>query len=287
MVASSYVKSPLNYMGGKFKILSTIMPKIKSQPTDVFVDVFAGGFNVGVNSNAETVVCNDQIVYLVNMLEYLSNTPTKKIIEATNACISEFNLSKENAEGYLRLRERYNAKKTPLDLFVLTCFSFNHQIRFNSKHQFNVPFGKNRSSYNTRIENNLQLFCQVISQKKVIFSSKDFRELSFDNLTKNSLVYCDPPYLISTGTYNDGRRGFSGWGKQDERDLLDLLTSLNDKKIRFALSNAFTNKGLVNELLIDWARDYKVLHINNSFTNCSYHYLDRNSGTDEVMVTNF
>jgi DNA adenine methylase len=98
-----------------------------------------------------------------------------------------------------------------LDLFVLTCYSFNHQIRFNSKHEFNTPFGKERSSFNDSIERNLILFCNALHKKNIILSTGDFREFDFSRLSKGDVVYCDPPYLITTGSYNDGKRGFKDW----------------------------------------------------------------------------
>jgi len=39
-------KSPINYTGGKFKLLPQILPLFPSN-IDIFVDLFAGGFNVG------------------------------------------------------------------------------------------------------------------------------------------------------------------------------------------------------------------------------------------------
>ena len=46
------VKSPLNYTGGKFALLETDTP-IFSEDIDTFVDLFGGGFNVGVNVDAK------------------------------------------------------------------------------------------------------------------------------------------------------------------------------------------------------------------------------------------
>ncbi|MDK7859437.1 DNA adenine methylase, partial [Klebsiella pneumoniae] len=47
-----YIKSPLNYIGGKYRILNQIMPLF---PKDIktFVDLFSGGGNVGINVKAE------------------------------------------------------------------------------------------------------------------------------------------------------------------------------------------------------------------------------------------
>ena len=61
-----------------------------------------------------------------------------------------------------------STEKDPIDLFILICYSFNHQIRFNSKGEYNMPFGKNRSQFNKTIEQNLINFHKTI--KDVIFT---------------------------------------------------------------------------------------------------------------------
>lgn len=71
-------------------------------------------------------------------------------------------------------------------------------------------------------------------------------------LSRGDLVYCDPPYLITTGSYNDGKRGFKDWTLKEERELLALLDDLDRQGILFALSNVFRHKGLTNDVLIEW-----------------------------------
>ena len=286
-MSERFVKSPLNYMGGKYKILGTIMPIMNSSCPKTFWDVFAGGFNVGINANCGKILCNDQITYLIELFEYFRQKDFESIRQEVLERVNEFSLSKTNDAGYRSLRARYNTEPSPIDLFVLTCFSFNHQIRFNSKHEFNTPFGKERSSYNGSIENNLKNFIEALRSKDITFSTFDFRDLDYASLTKDDLAYFDPPYLISTGSYNDGKRGFKDWTEEEEKDLLHILDELNSRSVRFALSNVMHNKGLSNDLLIKWADQYRVHFIDNSFTNCSYHYKDRTSKTVEVLVTNF
>jgi hypothetical protein len=48
---SQFIKSPLNYIGGKYKILNQILPLLPVQ-VDNFVDLFAGSCNVAVNVDA-------------------------------------------------------------------------------------------------------------------------------------------------------------------------------------------------------------------------------------------
>ncbi len=281
-----FIKSPLNYTGGKYKILSPIF-EIFPEKIDTFVDLFAGGFNVGINVDAKRIMCNDQITYLIELFEYLALTHTEDVLSAIKERIDEFNLTKQNGEGYNALRERYNETKNIVDFFVLTFYAFNHQIRFNNNRKFNTPFGKERSSYNPSIEKNLINFCEALKSKNIEFYNKDFLELDLSNLGAEDLVYCDPPYLISTGSYNDGKRGFKDWTEEEEKQLLGLLDQLNDKGIRFALSNVLYHKGMSNKLLIEWSKNYRVYFIDKSYSNCSYQFKDRDTKTVEVVITNF
>ena len=69
------------------------------------------------------------------------------------------------------------------------------------------------------MKQNLEEFIVKIKKDDVNFSSADFENFDFSNFNKNDFVYCDPPYLITCGTYNDGKRGFKGWGEREEKTL--------------------------------------------------------------------
>ncbi|HCD45643.1 MAG TPA: DNA adenine methylase [Lachnoclostridium sp.] len=281
-----HIKSPLNYTGGKFKILE---PIFQAFPKDIrtFVDVFAGGFNVGINVEAKQIICNDQITYLIELYQMFRSTDIKDILERIQGLISKYELTQQNKEGYYALRSDYNRTKDLTELFVLACYAFNHQIRFNNSHEFNSPFGRNRSSFNGSIEKNLTEFCQALHEKNIEFSNLDFAELDYTGLGPEDLVYCDPPYLISTGNYNDGNRGFKDWKEREERALLELLDRLHEQGTKFALSNVLYHKGLSNDLLIEWSKRYQVHYIDNTYSNCSYQFKERNAVTVEVLITNY
>lgn len=281
-----YIKGPLNYTGGKYSILKDIIPHFP-QKINTFIDMFAGGLNVGINIEAKKIIANDQISYLIEMYDYFQKTNIDAILTEIDLIISTYCLTQTNVEGYNKLREDYNNSKTPLKLFVLTCFSFNHQIRFNNSMKFNTPFGKNRSSYNESIKNNLIKFCNKIKSGDFELSSCDFRKIDISNLGPSDVVYCDPPYLITTGSYNDGKRGFGDWKQKEDDELLCLLDHLNEHGVPFFLSNVFYHKGLTNEKLIEWSRKYKVIYIDKNYANCSYHFKDRNAKTVEVLITNY
>ena len=284
-----YVRSPLNYIGGKYKLLPQLMPLFPKK-ISTFIDLFCGGCNVGINAHAEKIIFNDNLSYLIDLYKTFNTLENGEIINHIENRIEEYNLSLTNEHGYKRLRELYNTVRNPLDLFVLVAYSFNHQIRFNNSHEFNNPFGRERSSFNPRMKSNLHAFLNVLRQKCIAFSCLNFDFFDFSTCTTNDFIYCDPPYLITTGTYNDGKRGFTGWDKWEEKKLLNLLTDLDKKKIKFGLSNVLRHKGKKNEILKQWAssNNFFITHLDKNYSNSNYHTINRDlQATDEVLITNY
>ena len=282
----------MNYTGGKYKLLPQILP-LMPENIDTFVDLFTGGANVAININAKKIIANDIEKRIINIYKFFQTESIGNIIKNIESFIEKFELSMENVDGYNEMRSFYNYIVTgkteggnpyaPLVLFVLICYSFNHQFRFNSKGEFNMPFGKDRSRFNDTMKQNLINFHMALREKNIIFTDKDFTELKVDKLTKNDLVYCDPPYLITCATYNEK----DGWNETREKELLSLLDGLNDKGIRFALSNVLFSKGKTNDLLIDWGNKYNIHHLDYTYKNCNYHTKDKTSKPDEVLITNY
>jgi len=276
-----YIKSPLNYTGGKHRLLPQILPLFPNGISS-FVDLFTGGANVAVNTNAERIIANDICKPVIDIYMAMQSVGIETLLQEIKERIVNNNLTVSNKEAYLNFRGKYNESsgKNPLDLFILICHGFNNQIRFNKKGLFNMPFGKR--TFNESTEKNLIDFHHAI--KDISFSNVDFRDFNIDSLTKEDLVYCDPPYLITCATYN----GQGGWTDADDKDLMVFLDGLNEIGIRFALSNVLKNKGKENAGLIEWSEKYNVYHLSNTYSNCSYHAKDRSkTTTDEVLITNY
>ena len=297
------IQSPLNYTGGKFKLLPQLLPYFPVK-IDTFVDLFCGGCNVGVNVNAEHVVLNDNSPVLLYLYNTLKTLGIDAVFEMINGIIKVYGLSDSTTNGYafygcdssaglgefnrapyLRLREAFNKKNEDyyyyVMLFVLIVYAFNNQIRFNSKGEFNVSVGKR--DFNDKMKSKLRLFVERLQSGNFSFLCKDFREFDTEGLTRESLVYCDPPYLITCATYNEQ----GGWGEQDEKDLLAFLDTLNERKIRFALSNVLSSKGKQNNILAEWAKRYRVIHLDHNYANSNYRTKDKTKSADEVLIINY
>lgn len=284
----NYNKSPLNYIGGKYKMLPKIM-KFFPRQINVMYDLFAGGCDVCTNIIANQIYANDINFFVIDIYKTFQNMSITELLEAIEQVISCWNLSKTNEGGYHALREHYNARpipqRDPLELYVLVCYSFNYQFRFNNSQDYNNPFGRDRSCFNATMRENLIIFHRKLN--KIKFSSDDFRDLDLHFLGQGDFLYADPPYRITTASYNDGKRGFKGWGVEDDLALFDLLDQLDAQGVRFALSNVTHHKGEKNEELMRWKRRYHTHRINYNYANSNYQAKKNGLATKEVLITNY
>lgn len=283
------IKSPLNYTGGKYKLLPQLLPLFPTN-INIMLDLFCGGCNVGINTNANKVIFNDNLIYLIELYNLFKNLGYDKVLEHINNRILQYELSPLNKDGYNLLRKLYNEEKNQLDLFVLIAYSFNHQIRFNNKHEFNTSFGKIKGDFNDSIKKNLELFTNELQKDIYEFSNFDFIDFDYSILSTNDFVYIDPPYLITTGSYNDGKRGFKGWTDKEESQLYNIVEKLNTNNIKFGISNVIQHKGKTNDMLIEFIdkNNFNVNYLDYTYFNSNYHTLDRNpTSSIEVFITNY
>jgi len=275
---NTYIKSPLNYVGGKYKLLKDIVPMFPEK-INMFVDLFGGGFNVGINVNAEYVVYNELCNQVVELMEYFKDKQIDELLNEIDLIIKTYDLSKENKDGFLKLRDDYNKKPNPIAFYTMICYAFNYQIRFNQQGKYNMPFGKNRSSFNPSLREKMIRFVNRLHSIDCSFMNTDFINFDFTDFTSEDLVYCDPPYFNSVASYNEQ----GGWTEDKEKSLLNILDLLNEKGVRFALSNNLKYK---NPILDKWKNKYKVHYINANYNNCNYQKKD-NSKDIEVLITNY
>jgi DNA adenine methylase Dam len=302
---SWYTVSPLNYIGGKARILDQLLP-IFPNDINTFVDLFCGGCNVGINTKANEYIYNDNNRELIGLLKTFLRLNCDTILKKLDDIVEKYGFSKTkehnfayydgnpmigvsryNKEPFIKLRNDYN--NTPRNnqhyimLYALIVFGFNNQMRFNAKGEYNLPVGKR--DFNDVIRRKLELFVEKLKVQKPTIQNKDFRNFELESLDSQDLVYLDPPYLISNATYNEG----GGWTENDEKDLLAFMDRLDEHDIRFVLSNILEHKGRKNHLLIDWIdkRNLNIVGINMDYSNSNYQVDGKDSGTVEVLIKNY
>ena len=170
-------------------------------------------------------------------------------------------------------------------LYVIIVYSFNNQIRFNNKGEFNLPVGKR--DFNKKIANKLSEFIDAIKSQNNFFTCKDFREFDISSLDSNDFIYLDPPYLITCATYNEQ----GGWTEEIEREFLIFIDKIHKNNIKFALSNVLRSKGKENTILIEWLNQnkdkYKSIRLNYKYSNSNYQIKDKKSISEEVLIINY
>ncbi len=299
-----HVKSPLNYTGGKYKLLDQIVDKFPKE-IDTFIDLFTGGANVGVNVTANKIICNDKQEEVIKILNLFDKYSEYEIIDTIETLINRYNLSnsfvngykyydcdsnsglvKYNKERYYKMREDYNnmAESETKDfyLLLLIIYSFNNQLRFNGSGDYNMPVGKR--DFNNSIRKNMKNFIRKIKSQHIEFISNDFRKIKLDDY-ENPFIYCDPPYYLGTAAYNEN----GGWSESDELSLLDYLYNADAKGYKFALSNVIEHKGMKHHKLIDWAMEnhYSINYLNFNYNNSNYQSKNKINKTVEVLITNY
>jgi len=283
---SFYFRSPLNYLGNKYRLLNQLFP-LFPQNINTFVDLFCGGCVVGINAQANQLICNDSNEYLIDMFNKWKADGKDNTMTYIHNRIKELNLSWDNKAEFYQLRDIYNAEtRNPNDLFLLSAYGFNNQIRFNSLGNYNIAFGGHHAYYNKKTEEALLNFLTTIENYNdaIQFEHKDYVDLlNSITLTENDFVYADPPYRIA-----DHTTYHVNWTENDDKQLLAQLDALHDKGIKFALSNVLEVNGKENKILKEWAQKYHVHHLDMDYSNCNYHKNDRlKYKTDEVLITNY
>lgn len=246
---------PLNYMGGKTNVINHIRPHLTGKSN--FIDIMGGGFNVGINCYGfERIIYNDLNHFVKDLICMFKDNDTKVILDNIDKLIKKYSLEKQNKTNYIKFRKDYNKefrfyKNYTIYLYTLLLYGFQQQLRFNSQLEFNNPIGE--SGYNESIREKIISFSRRIKEMNVEFFSNSYEELY--DIADDAVVYFDPPYLITLGSYNDGKRGFKGWNKDEETKLIDFFNKLLSKNCKLVISNILEYKGLENELLKAWIKD--------------------------------
>ncbi len=287
---NEYIEPLFAYLGNKHKLLPDII-KLFPDNIGTFVDAFAGSAVVGVNVNADTVIINETNAFLLGIYKGLHTIQPDKAWNLVISIADKYKLSKENAEGYYKCRADYNlipynerVNKYWYWGLCLVYHSFNRStVQENSMKEYNAPFGSFKVNM-ALAESKFKRFAEKLYQGKFVFSNCDYKE---KEQKESTFIYIDPPYLITTATYN------KSWNLEKEQELYRYLEELNDKGIRWAFSNVFRNNGKDNVVLREWVKKMQENHknIHLYYLNAEYSHANfrrKNKGkTVEILLTNY
>ena len=275
------------------------MPKKIEQ----YIEPFVGGGSSFLNSKGTSYMLNDIDSYVVELHRQIGSYTGKseELFDALFEIIDFYGLScsyrgicvpedmkkkyvktyysKYNKDAYIRMRKDFNANKNDfLRLYLLLIYGFNHMIRFNGKGDFNLPVGN--VDFNNNVYQALNNYLDFVGEHEIEFFNMDYisflEKIRFD---KNSYVFLDPPYLISMSEYN------KLWNDKKEDELCEYLDSLNDRGIKFGITNLITHKGKVNQRFLEWSKKYCAYDVKSNYISFNDNTIKADS--QEVFVTNY
>ena len=297
---SKYIKSPIFYMwvGNKYDLLAELLPRFpKADKVETFIDLFGGSGTVSLNAPYNNIIYNELNNNIVQLLKMIKETNSDDLIKHIENKVKEFDLpvinhyteeyKNKSNKNYLKFRKFYNnqSRKDYKDLFTLTFFSFCNLIRFNSKNEFNMPFG-NRCF----LEEHKQLIIDsnyVLNKKNIIFKNENAFEIlqSIKDYNDKTFIYLDPPYSNTMAIYNESR-AFGGWSINDDIKLFNELDRLNKLGVKWCMSNVLENKGKNNNHIKEWANKngYEIIYLEDK----NYASLGKgNAKSKEIMIVNY
>lgn len=284
------VRTPFNYTGNKYRLLPQLLPLFPpAEQTPLFLDVFFGGGTVSLNVPYKKIHATETIRPLVAVHKFLTHRSFASIEKKIRAITKDFGLTcsafapipgdkhELNKDPYLKLRTQYNKNKRADLLLVLLMYSFNNNLRFNPKGEFNVPVGKR--DYNKSVQHSLQEYIAALSSKEFSLHAKDYTTAS-QVIEPDSFVYADPPYLITKAQYN------AGWSSAEDLRLMKWLDEVSRSGSKFCLSNVLSAKGRKNNPLITWAKRYTIIELSIDYGNSCYNKIAKEP-YQEVAILNY
>lgn len=268
------MKPVLKWVGGKSQLLPDITAKLPVQFHNYF-EPFAGGGALMFSLKPQNAHLNDFNKELINLYQVIKDEP--------HALITKLKKFKNTKEDYYRIREEdrnpnfsrkskiYRAART----IYLNKTCYNGLYRVNSKGEFNTPFGDYKKPLICDEQNILEVsaFLQNVS-----ITNLDFYDAVKD-ASIGDFVYFDPPYDPLSITSAFTSYNAHGFNKNDQIRLKELCDLLDNKGVKWMLSNSAT------PFIIDLYKDYHIDIVKAKRSVNSKG--DKRGKVDEVLVRNY
>lgn len=282
------MKPIIKYRGGKSKEINHFIQFVPNI-YDRYIEPFAGGAALFFYLAPNTAWINDVNPKLIdfylaiqNNFELLKKELTSlEITYRSNQFEYEELKAKETSPQYVEnknealyylLRDMYNGKteKTYLDAtlyYFINKTSYSGMLRFNSKGEFNVPFGRYKNL-------NTQLVSEEHSVllKRTEITNSDYSEV-FNRCTENDFVFLDPPYdCVFTDYGNLEQNDFT---EDDHVRLAQDYRNLSAKSLMVIGKTPLTEQLYKPFIRAEYSKTYAV-NIRNRFKSESTHLIVTN-----------
>ena len=239
MAKNDLVMPVLKWVGGKRQLLQTLTPMLPKKINN-YCEPFLGGGAMLFYLQPRKAFINDINANLILVYEIIRDD-VENLIDA----LSKY---KNDAETFYAVRDldRDKIKYAALSeveraarIIYLNKTCFNGLYRVNNAGEFNTPFGsyKNPNIVNAPV---LKAVSKYFNSVDITITSLDYSEV-LTSITPKTFVYLDPPYDPVSDTANFTGYVKGGFSREDQIKLRDCCDDLNERKIKFMLSNSATD----------------------------------------------
>lgn len=225
----------LKWAGGKYRLVERI--KAVLPPGKRLIEPFVGSGAMFLNTDYPAYLLADTNADLINLYCRLQTEGEAFI----TYCHTFFRPETNEKEWFYELRTQFNQtsdQREKAALFVyLNKHCFNGLCRYNSKGQFNVPFGRYKQPHFPETE--MRFFWQKAQKAEICQGT--FTE-TMAAAIPGDVVYCDPPYhaLSKTANFTSYSDTPFGWTQQEQ--LAKMARELADRDIPVLISNHNTDE---------------------------------------------
>jgi DNA adenine methylase len=200
------------------------------------VEPFLGSGVVAFNLAPERALLTDTNKHIIHFYQAIQRGEVSQVAVRQFLASEGKKLAAGGSSYYYEVRDRFNKEGSPLDFLFLNRSCFNGVIRFNSRGEFNVPFGHKperfSQAYVTKITNQVGWVAKQMQGKDWEFRVASWEE-ALSEAQPQDFLYLDPPYI---GRHTDY---FNAWNEEQAAKLALLAKRLS---CGFALSMWLENR---------------------------------------------
>ncbi|MGF1534762.1 MAG: DNA adenine methylase [Bernardetiaceae bacterium] len=286
------MKPLVKYRGGKSKEISYIerhIPDFNGR----YVEPFFGGGALFFHLEPKKAIINDINTKLMGFYEGVKSdfeNLKKELLEIektykTNrrrfdelkAKMPTERVADDNETLYYQIRDMFNglAEKKYSDAllyFFINKTAYSGMIRYNSKGEFNVPYGRYKN-FNTSLVT--KSHSQLLANTEIY--NLDYKPI-FEMTNENDFMFLDPPYDCIFSDYGNVEYK-DGFNEESHIELANAYKALTCKALMVIGRTSLTEK-LYRDMIVDeYGKSYAV-NIRNRFKAKASHILISNYGNE-------
>lgn len=283
------MKPLVKYRGGKSKeiiFFEKHIPNFKGK----YVEPFFGGGALYFYLEPKQAIINDINSKLVSFYQAVQRDFSKLKLELNEIegffrkNRDEFNRLKslkpservldKNESLYYEMRDMFNGKalqkySEAVIYFFINKIAYSGMIRYNSKGEFNVPYGR-YANFNTSLVTDAHHY--LLQGAEIL--NTDYKNV-FEMTSSDDFVFLDPPYDCIFSDYGNEEHK-DGFGVDNHRALARDFMELNCRAMMVISRTELTEKLYADNIIDEYGKSYAV-NIRNRFKSTASH----------IVVTNY